>query len=206
MSAAAKAGCSALDQTQRSKTAAQIDVPLGATVKYVMKALEGTMEPLESSADRRAKYVPNMDAAALGYGNRHRDHSRYLASSDADRMPSAAMLMQQRAKEIDQEARRQAAGERQHGDFMSASSIATSFHHSVRLHTSVPGTSFGAARRTTDAQDKPTQYDKVGKPILIPVGIGYGHTHHDHYVAVASKRPEDVKRNPSTTLSLNSWL
>jgi hypothetical protein len=196
------------------------------------------MEPLESSADRRAKYVPNMDAAALGYGNRHRDHSRYLASSDADRMPSAAMLMQQRAKEIDQEARRQAAGERQHGDFMSASSIATSFHHSVRLHTSVPGTSFGAARRTTDAQDKPTQYDKVGKPILIPVGIGYGtcrspfctsalprmtaplahvfdylslvfctgHTHHDHYVAVASKRPEDVKRNPSTTLSLNSWL
>jgi len=191
-----------LSQTQPSQTSSGVTVTMNMTVKDIMKALEGTLPPLESSAERRAKYVPNIDAASLGYGIHHRDHSRYLASSDADRMPTAAQLLQQRAKVTapavsfaatapaatapaaarpgagsnsfdttgNPAAARLASGE----DVMSAGNIGASVNASVRLHISVPGTEFGAARRSTGNKDKPTQYDEKGRIIYAPAGLGYG--------------------------------
>ncbi len=192
---------------------------MGTTAKDLAKTIK-VAKPL-TWAERRAQYVPNTDAAGLGYGTRHRDYGRYMSPWQAQNVAAAAALKKEAANTAAPTTTLTTSTPTATVTAAVASPVvgipavakpsATTTNNNRFGHASVvpkklqaPGPMTMAEGVTVGSVAKPTQLDAGGRIIKDAAGLGYYITHPSHAWYTAAKRPEDCKPL-ATTLNLNDW-
>jgi len=171
---------------------------------------------VQTWAERRAAYVPNTDAGSLGFGSRHRHYQRYLSTFT----PGTASAVRETYQ--DQTQKEYAVTENTSPDVTLPPCGRTlsrpgSRQGAVPLYTDAHKGNYipdAATRRlntrhsfqmNAKLQEKQTQYDDRGKPVLVPAGLGYGYPHRDHATYTAAKQPRDVVPYRGK-LNYNAWM
>jgi len=208
-----------LSQAGQNAISQKLSQTMGMTVRELAETIQVDLPAL--LAERRAHYVPNMDAAGLGYGPRHRDYKRYLSSWNArsrttrsgvatatPTSPQSGVTATSSSQSISAQAHSGSANE-----VKSASPTHTSGNDVAMPGSKLsiqakgfkePGPMTSVHCDSLGSISKPSKLNQRNEIIRDAGGLGYGRRHQDHCWYIMPKRPDDC-RPLNTTLQLNSW-